>query len=205
MKKNIQLLVLLILLLGFAKTASAQVSSKNVIKANLLSPIIGSYNFFYERVTSKKLSVQLGVGFTNTQIQASSIGTTTSTTTLTGFRINPELRFYPSDHNQAPKGFYIAPYISYQNLTLTLTNNISGINAEGRASLNTFGGGLILGRQWLIAKVVALDLFMGYGRNAGTLRLDASASANGFTASDFSTSSFNGVGVRFGLSLGVAF
>lgn len=198
MKKLAKLFTLLLVAACFAAPQSsfAQDGPKNVIKTNILSPIVGSYNFFYERALAKNTSIQLGGGFTSIDI---------SGTKLSGFRVTPEFRYYPSKGKDAPKGFFVGPFLNYQSLNLTVGASATGVSAEGKATLNTFGGGLALGWQWLFGDVVALDLFFGPSFNSGTVNVEASATANGFTEDSFSTGAFSGFGFRFGLSLGVAF
>lgn len=199
MKNFSKLFTLLLIAVVFAapKSSFAQDGKKNVIKTNILSPIVGSYNFFYERAIGEKTSIQLGFGFTSLEILG---------TKLSGFRITPEFRYYPSSNKQAPKGFYIAPFGNYQSLSLTTSASVAGVaSAEGKATLTTIGGGLDIGYQWLFGDVVSLDLFLGPSVNSGSVKVEASSSASGFTESNFSTGSANGFGLRFGLSLGIAF
>ena len=193
------LLVVVITMFVIPSKSFAQDGKKNVFKTNLLSPIVGSYNFFYERAIAKKASLQLGVGFVNLNIGASA-GSASSSTKMSGYRITPEFRFYPSSNKSAPKGFFVGPYITYQDLTLKVTNS-AGV--EGKASLTTFGGGLILGYQWLISDIVALDLFAGGGSSSGSVTVDSNS--NGFTSNSFASGNFSGGGIRFGFSLGIAF
>ncbi|OJJ23402.1 hypothetical protein BKI52_03315 [marine bacterium AO1-C] len=189
-------LVLIATCLVAPRSSFAQDGPKNVIKTNILSPIVGSYNFFYERAIAKNSSLQLGGGFTNIDVAG---------TKINGFRVTPEFRYYPAKSKDAPKGFFVGPFINYQSLNLTVGASALNASAEGKATLTTFGGGLALGWQWLFGNVVALDLFFGPSLNSGSVSVDATATADGFTESDFSTGSFSGFGFRFGLSLGVAF
>ena len=189
MKKTAKLFALLLVMTVLVPSKSfAQDGKKNVFKTNLLSPLLGSYNFFYERVLSPKTSIQLGGGFTNIDI---------SGTKLSGFRITPEFRFYPT--GTSPKGFYLAPFANYQNLSLTVTDALT--NFEGKATLTTIGGGLDIGYQWIFGDVVTLDLYIGPSFNSGEIEVET----NGFSEDRFSVGGNSGTGVRFGLSLGVAF
>ena len=193
MKKIAKIFTLLLVVVAFAAPSKsfAQESEgkKNVFKVNLLSPIVGSYNFFYERALGSKTSIQLGGGFVNL---------TSSGTGLTGFSVTPEFRFYPSGNS--PKGFYLAPFGRYNSLSLTVTGNAG---TEGKATLTSIGAGLSIGNHWIFGDIVSLDLFAGPVFNASS---NVTVETTGFTEDSFSTGSFSGgVGFRFGLTLGVAF
>lgn len=193
MKKFAKIFTLLLVVVAFAAPsksfAQESAGKKNVFKVNLLSPIVGSYNFFYERALGSKTSLQLGGGFINL---------TSSGTGLTGFSVTPEFRFYPS--GKSPKGFYLAPFGRYNSLSLKVTDG-SGI--EGKATLTSIGAGLSIGNQWIFGDIVSLDLFAGPVFNASS---NVTVETSGFTEDSFSTGNFSGgVGFRFGLTLGVAF
>lgn len=49
-------------------------------------------------------------------------------------RLTPEYRFYLSDSKPALEGFYFAPFVRYQNLTLTVADTYANGSAmEGKA------------------------------------------------------------------------
>lgn len=192
MKKIAKIFTLLLVVVAFAAPsksfAQESAGKKNIIKANLLSPFVGSYNFFYERALASKTSLQLGAGF---------VSLTSNGTGFTGFSVTPEFRFYPS--GKSPRGFFVAPFARYNNLSLTVKD---GIGNEGKATLTTVGGGLNVGYQWIFGDIISLDLFAGPVFNSGNVTVET----NGFTEDSFSVGSFSGgTGIRFGLTLGVAF
>ncbi len=176
MKKNI-LLVASILTLN---VAFAQ--KENVLKINILSPIVKTLNVQYERKLNATSSLQLGFFYT---------GYTDSETSFSGFGITPEYRFYLSD-TEAPEGVYIAPFLRYQDFSLTESTS------NGKATLSTFGGGLILGKQWLFKEKIALDIFIGPSYASGTPKITSGSGS-------FNINAFEGFGLRAGLCFGFAF
>ncbi len=168
----------LLFIIGFSATVWAQ---ENVIKLNIFSPIVKTLNMSYERKISESGSFQLGFFYTGYSDDISS---------FKGFGITPEYRMYLSD-TEAPEGFYLAPFVRYQKFDAE-----DEFGNEG--TLSGFGGGLVVGKQWIFKEKVALDLFVGpsyvntsFKQTAGTDEVDAGT--------------FNGFGVRFGLNLGFAF
>ena len=166
-----------LLMTGFIITASGQ---GNVIKINILSPVVNTFNIQYEKKLKSDASFQLGFFYT---------GYSTGGTSFSGFGITPEYRFYLSD-TEAPKGVYVAPFIRYQSFTLTDGGN--------KGTLSLFGGGLILGKQWLFKEKFALDLFIGPSYSSGSVKVTSGSDV-------FSTGSFSGFGVRTGICFGYAF
>ena len=68
---------------------------------------------------------------------------------LNGFGVNAEARFYPKGKNL--KGFYLAPNISY--------NNLSGNNSDASVSITSVGG--LVGWQWFPGDQFAMGLGIG--------------------------------------------
>ncbi|NOS91921.1 MAG: DUF3575 domain-containing protein [Cyclobacteriaceae bacterium] len=154
---------------------------ENVIKINILSPIVKTFNVQYERKLNESSSVQLGFFYT---------GYSANETTFSGFGITPEYRFYLTD--EALQGVYIAPFLRYQDFSLT--ESIS----NGKATQSTFGGGVILGKQWLFKEKIALDIFIGPSYASGDVKVTSGTGT-------FNTNAFDGFGLRAGLCFGFAF
>lgn len=178
MKKNTSIAILILCSLA---TARAQT---NTIKLNILAPIVKTANVQYEKAFGNK-SFQLGAFYT---------GFKQSTTKFSGFGITPEFRFYLSD-TPAPQGFYAAPFLRYQNFTIEGTDP----NASAKGTLSTFGGGLIIGKQWIFKEKVVLDIFLGPAYNSGKVK------ATSGNADNLNPQSFDGFGVRTGVCFGLAF
>jgi len=182
------------LLLLAAGSASAQ---NNVIKVNILSPLVKTGSFFYEHKLSSSSSFQIGGLFTSYSV---------GDTDLSGFAITPEYRFYLSERKEAMEGFYVAPFLRYQNLTLKDTYTTYNSNGNGtgtqtnKASLDTFGGGILIGHQWIFKQRFSLDTFLGPSYNGGSIKYEGNQ--NGGT---FDAGTFQGFGVRAGITFGIAF
>lgn len=172
---------------------------KNVIKINLWSPIVSTWNFGYERALSEKVSVQLGLAYTTKSYKD---------TKLSGYQIQPEVRFYLSE-KAAPAGFYVAPFIRYRSLSASAETPVYDPNnsyvqtgtTKEKATWNTVGGGLVVGGQWLFAdERIAFGIFGGPAFYSHSYKYEGTATEDNFN--------FRGTGgftIRSGITLGVAF
>ncbi|MCW5912615.1 MAG: DUF3575 domain-containing protein [Cyclobacteriaceae bacterium] len=178
MKKN--LLVVLVVLMGGAFTsANAQ---ENVIKINIFSPIVKTFNASFERKVSATNSFQIGAFFTSYNPES---------TKFSGFGLTPEYRFYLSE-SEAPAGVYVAPFVRYQNFKLTEESSSS------KGTFSSFGGGLVIGKQWIFKEKISLDIFIGPQYSSGNVKVTSGSDT-------FDTNVFDGFGIRTGLTLGFAF
>jgi hypothetical protein len=183
MKKLLLILVGIMLAFpSFSQEKSDVSTEKNVLKINTLSLFLGTGSIFYERKVSDMTSAQMGVAY---------LGFKFNNTKFTGLILTPEFRVYPK--KTAIDGMYVAPYIRYQNYTLSNTST------SAKGSLSSIGGGLLFGRQWITKSGFTMDLFFGghYG--------SASIKATQGDVNTFNTSLFSGFGVRIGFALGFAF
>ncbi len=172
MKTNIIALSALLLTLTTSQLSFAQKNPKNTVKLNVPGLVVGAINVQYERVLSPKVSAVLGVSYF---IPASSRvlkGISTSEfkvnkNTMSGFGVMPEIRFYLSGKSEAPRGFYIAPYGRFSRKTIDLDVNATvdfitkgkDIDTKfvGSGSFTTFGGGILIGAQWIFPNNLTLD------------------------------------------------
>jgi hypothetical protein len=69
-----------------------------------------------------------------------------------------------------------------------------------RARLTGFGGGLVLGGQWVFSDIIALDVFGGPNYIGRRITYK-----NGATEDNFNIVGFSGFGLRLGVTLGIAF
>ena len=171
---------LLILVAIFSSTAVF--AQQNVVKINILSPIVKTINVSFEHALSETGSLQLGLFYT---------GYSVDETKFSGFGITPEYRFYLSS-SPAPDGFYVAPFARYQSFKLT----DDFTDSEGKFS--AFGGGLVIGRQWIFKERISLDLFLGPQFISGNVDVTDGEDS-------FNVDVFDGFGLRTGITFGVAF
>lgn len=171
-------LPLLLLTLAPGLFAHAQ-----VVKINILSPLFRTANIAYEQAISENGSLQLGFFYTGVKLD---------NTLFRGFGITPEYRFYLSE-TAAPEGVYVAPFVRYQNFTLTEEG------ADGKATYSSFGGGLILGKQWVFKDKITIDVFLGPAYYSGNLKVESGSE------DDFSVDVFDGFSLRTGITFGFKF
>lgn len=165
---------------------------ENVVKLSLSNLIVVTPTLFYEKVLNEKSSAQLGAYFT---------GFSAGDTKFSGIGFMPEYRFYPGSKG-APQGFFVAPFLKYQNYSLKATENIN--NIEAKASITGIGGGAVIGAQFLLGNVVALDMYIGPSVSSWSANYEDNVSEDQFNTSILKTDGV-GVGVRFGVSLGFGF
>jgi hypothetical protein len=181
------------LMLGLALftslVANAQKSEENEklnnVKINVISILASTAAVSYERQLNASSSAVFQLNYTGASI---------SDTKIRGIIATPEYRYYPK--KEGFKGFFVGPYLRYQNLKFE--SEISG--TLEKASLNSFGGGVNLGKKWLTGNF-SLELFGGPSFNAGSIKYVGSASEDDFNF----RGGLNGFGVRFGFSAGFVF
>jgi len=161
---------------------------QNVIKVNIFSPVVRTLSLSYERALSEDNSFQFNFFYTGTSI---------GDTQFRGFGLTPEYRFYLSENKEAPAGFYVSPFLRYQNFNLSVDDDFDDTVDE--ATLSTFGGGVLIGGHWLFKDKISLDTFIGPSYAAGDVKLE------GDSEDIFETGILSGFGVRFGVTVGYAF
>lgn len=187
MKKSVYLSVFS-LLFSTAMLAQPSVSQKgNILKLNLTALPLKQYSLQYERVLNRKISLAAGfrlmpsTGLPFKQLILDNAANDPDTRdAIESFRISniaitPELRFYLSKRGYG-RGFYIAPFYRYARYTsnrmrFTYDDGSGGtgtIDLNGKLTTNT--GGILLGSQWNLGKVVVLDWWIlgpHYGSGTG--------------------------------------
>ena len=180
MKKALILLLAIIFVLpSFSQDKPAAKPEKNVLKVNTLSLFLATGSVFYERKFSDVTSGQLGIAY---------MGAKVSDTKFTGLILTPEVRFHPS--KSALAAFYIAPYLRYQNYTLS--------SGADKGTLSSMGGGLLFGREWITKSGFTMDLFFGGHYGSSSVKVTSGTD-------NFNTNLITGFGMRIGFALGFAF
>lgn len=175
--------VLFIALMACFVGVTGSLKAQNVLKINILSPIVKTINLSYERALNENSSFQLGFFYT---------GWSNDLTKFSGFGITPEYRFYLSD-TPAPAGVYVAPFVRYQKFNIS-DKDVS--NSE--ADFSAFGGGVVIGKQWVFKEKITLDLFLGPAYYSGKVSGQSGDS-------NFDTDAFDGFGLRTGINFGFKF
>jgi hypothetical protein len=157
---------------------------KNNIKTDLFSPILRTGTLKFERAFTEDVSFQIGFFYTGYSPRETE-------STLNGFGITPELRYYLSE-TPAPNGTYLAPNIRYYNFT------VSDPVVDEEGTLTNISLAINLGKQVLLKDLVLIDAWVGPSYNFRSLSA---------TSPDFSTgiADANGFGLRFGIAIGLAF
>ncbi|QHL88186.1 DUF3575 domain-containing protein [Nibribacter ruber] len=166
---------------AFAVAAKPVQAQGNLLKANLLSPLLQTGSFYFEHVIKGDKSLQLGVFFTKLD-------------DLSGYGITPEYRVYLSD-TPAPDGFYVAPFLGF--MKFKVDNGNDGFGYKGKTT--NFGGGLIAGRQWIFKQKVSFDIFLGPEYTV------SNAKAEYGNKEDIEEAAYNGWLPRAGVALGFKF
>lgn len=179
-----KIFVSIIMACGIVTMSQIAFAQSNVIKLNILSPIVRTANFSFEHAINESSSIQLGFFYTGVSI---------SDLKYRGIGITPEYRFFLSE-TPAPDGAYVAPFVRYMNI------NLESEDTGDKASLSAFGGGVVIGREWIFKKLISLDIFLGPAYYSSGVSVD-SGSEDEFDIS----SGFSGFTLRFGVDLGIAF
>ena len=173
-------LFLFVVLSGYALFGSAQnqdstvVHRKNVLKFLPVNLPFQSTSFEFERMINDKNSFTLGVGLPNQKSLVGKYGIDASsdlkTAELGTMHIRAAFRHY-SGKRKLPNGFYIEPYLKYQNLKGNAT--VTGTTDQDKPyagsldiDMNTMNIGFQMGAQFLIAKRVSVDFYF-LGLEAG--------------------------------------
>jgi len=180
MKKIFLSIILLFLFLNIFS------QKQTAFKVNLFSPIFKTGSFFLERKVSPSLSLQLGFLYSeDAKLLSKDLKSS-------GYAVTPEVRFYPAKNTDI-KGFYLAPYFRYRAIT------IKNVETNSEATLNSYGGGLLIGGQFIFGNIVVLDIFIGPNYMSRKLEIKSGSE------DDFSTGSLTGFGLRAGVAIGIAF
>jgi len=180
MKKILVLtLAIIFTLASFAQDKPEAATEKNVLKVNTLALLAGTGSVFYERQLTDYLSAELGIGFLSYKISDSK---------FSGLIVTPEFRLYP--RKDAIDGFYLSPYLRYQNYNLSFENS--------KGTLSAFGGGVAFGRQWIGKSGFTMDLFFGGHYSSTNLKTTSGTDT-------FDSDPFKGFKTRMGFAIGFAF
>jgi len=178
-------LIILSLLVLFSVKIYAQSEERFAIKINPLSVFLSTGSMFFEGKLNNNSSLQMGVAYTGLEL---------GDFKYNGIILTPEFRFYAKQRSIS--GFYIAPYLRFQNFNITLEDPTS--NTE--MNYKSYGGGVLLGRQWVYSSGFVFDLFAGPSYNDGDITYKSGSSKD----DDFAFG-LKGSGIRVGIAIGFGF
>lgn len=153
--------------------------AQNTIKINPLSALLRTGSVFYERKLNEGTSLQLGLAYTGVKIDD---------TKFEGIAITPEVRFYLKQ--KAISGLYAAPFLKYQNYSVR--------SGSDKGTYSSFGGGALIGRQWVYGSGFVLDLFFGPAYNNGNFKIKSGSEPE-------ISAGIDGFGLRTGIAIGFGF
>lgn len=172
---------------------STNTDGKNLVKINFTALIFNNYSLQYERAVGNRISLVAGFKFmpkgqipflntiksltddpeTNKQLDNLKVGSTVFT---------PEFRFYCG--KGVLRGFYLAPFARFGSFTAdlplnyTYTETSSGNEITAtlplNGKINGLTGGLMLGAQWKLSKLLYLDWWIlgpHYGSSTGSIKV----------------------------------
>lgn len=171
----------------------------NLVKINVTSIPLSNFSFQYERALTNKISGAVGLRIMPKSnlpfssaiedlIDDEEAWRYLSELKISNFAITPEVRFYLG--KEALRGFYVAPFVRFANYSLDMPFEFDYQLVEGdqtgqdpipdsftstipiEGNVTSITGGLMLGAQFKIAKMVYLDWWIlgpHYGNATGDL------------------------------------
>lgn len=173
MKKLLSLVVVIFMVFGVygQDKETKGLDRKYVIKFQPINYALQSYSFEIERMLNGKNAITLGIGIPNSGSLIGKYGIKASPDNiraldLSTMHIRAAYRHY-AGHSGLPRGFYVEPYLKYQEFKASATVNIddNGVPSLAKidANFNTMNVGIQSGVQFMIAKRISFDLyFMGF-------------------------------------------
>lgn len=153
-------------------------AQNQVIKANPLGFLIGVASISYEKAIKEKSAIQVNVNFG---------GLTFGDAKYSQFGAGFDYKFYLSQDEEAPRGFYAAPGIVIGRGSVKVGSVEDGITL--------FGPRGIVGYQWIWDSGFALDLFGGIAYYVG----------GDIKISNVSYGKYSGAAFNGGVAIGYAF
>ncbi|REJ85196.1 MAG: DUF3575 domain-containing protein [Bacteroidetes bacterium] len=177
MKNRKKLYIFVLLASGFiyvnAQPVANMVVGANIIKTNLTGAAFSHYGLQYERVTGPNQSFAAGFSITpeielpfkQSLLDAygdnSDARTAIESMKFTKFTFTPEYRFYVSKKG-APKGFYIATFARYTNMSIQNTYEFTPNSGKKHyleldGHFKGYGAGALFGIQYLLGNRWTID------------------------------------------------
>ncbi len=169
------------LALTFSCFISMAFAQTNTVDVGFWGLFLRTINLSYEKATTKNQSFQIKAGYTIPRglpsffIELDETSTQIETTNkFSAVSVVGEYRFYVK-RDEALRGFYVAPFVKYNNYSLEFSDNVEGIDYVATGGLNTFSLGGQIGYQWLIGDKFVIDwgfLGLGVARNSFSVKYE---------------------------------
>lgn len=203
------MLLSLLLLAGMLRAQST-----STIKINPLSLGVLTLNLQGEHAFGERISAQLGFYYGGFKLGGGIADVGSAKIAYNWLGATAEFRYFAYTPDVAPNGLYIAPFLRFQNVNANVDVAYTYVDGNGATQsdqghvaghLPAFGGGAVVGYQWIIGKHFVWDTYLGPSVYGGkwALDIDIPESAN-YTLPTF-RNGFSGFALRFGTSIGVAF
>ena len=178
MKNLLSLVVAIFVVFGVygQDTESKGSDRKYVLKFQAVNYALQSYSFEIERMLNGKNALTLGIGIPNSGSLIGKYGIKASPENLSALdistmHIRAAYRHY-AGKSKLPRGFYIEPYLKYQQFKADAMVNID-VNdtptpSAVKADFNTMNAGFQMGFQFMIARRIAFDIYF-LGIEAGLM------------------------------------
>ncbi len=185
-------------LMGILFSGSVCAQGRNAVKFNLLSPLVQTTSFFYEREFTKEqgkvYGIQLGLNYTNFSVGHAK---------YEGFGWTPEARIYPFESSDFK--VYLAPFAVYQKADLEVTTyDANSVESVDHANFSKLGGGIVFGGKYLFKNIAILDIFLGPAYVSDNIDVESGQEEN-FAHFDLAIGTLSGYGLRAGIAVGLAF
>ncbi len=159
--KNSILTGIVLLLFAFSITAQEIIERpsprKNVVKLDLLTPMVGSFTLHYERMIGESFSLN-GRGSINTfeVFEADSL-----LLDIRGYSGQIDIRGYLNQWRYIPEDVYFSFFFQYKRHEMTANPYVFNFRGLG---MTTYGVGLTGGKQWLFLNDrLSFELLAGFG------------------------------------------
>ncbi|MCY7410878.1 MAG: DUF3575 domain-containing protein [Chitinophagales bacterium] len=149
-----------------SETQSPQSDKTRIIKTDFFAPLTGNLTFGYEQMLMNSMTIEgsigiIGAGFIQDNLHPAGIFIKAGPK----FFFSPDYTFDGLHRANYLQGAYFNPEIVYSGFAFDYEtyNSSNGTFGTARGSNNSFALMLNFGKQWVLAKIIAIDLYAGVG------------------------------------------
>ncbi len=184
---------LLLVIIAMACSESCTAQSQTVIKMDVVSLFKKGVQISYEKVLNESRSIQISAAFSS---QSDFLNKTQA------FGVSPEYRFYMSNWEEAPNGFFVAPTIAYAYVRQS--SSLFSLYSTS-VSVHVIGLGLNVGYQKLINDKISLEAALGPVYYTAFATASSDYSALGINPQSYTIGGFSGFALQLSLNFGLGF